>query len=546
MISSVELKPNRLATAAGLRKPALAATTLAILALCVFFHLYRLAQVPGWDPEEGYNLDIAWNLGHGRLRLFALSSAFAQHPPLFYLQLAVAIHFFGYTISAIRLLVAFYAILTDAALFLVGRWLVGTSAAIWSMLVYTVAPVMLANTRWGYSYAQLALVGLLCLGVAWRYRQTSDRRWLLVAAALAGLATFSDYEGIAWVALVALVALAQPGSRDRWRDFGLALVVGLGVPVFGLLVALVLAPGVLLADLATTLGRAAGGNPLEQLILLLLNYAQFLSLDAWLLLGVVGLFLAPARVRGFLLGAASILAIVVLKVRQVGLSLHTAVPLLPILALGAGIAFDVGIPLLYHWLLAWVTGLFGDGERRRLARMLAAMVVFTAIVSPVAMVMATDAAGLATTLQTRQDMLLGMLADAQAVAHFIFAHAASGDLVLASPEMAWMFDSPDRSPRTRGADILHWRNQDRVRHFIPPVSLPRAGTTQYRSGTLVMLSWITCCASWPTRVSWRPCSLCYDRPKVGRSSSVVGSTRCINSRNRSGTRRLGLQLRRIE
>ena len=208
--------------------------------------------------------------------------------------------------------------------------------------MYTVAPVILANTRWGYSYAQLALVGLLCLGVTWRYRQTGDRRWLLLAAALAGLATFSDYEGIAWVAFVALVALAGSSSRHRWRDTGIALAVGLGVPLFGLLVALVLAPGVLLADIATTLGRAAGGNPLEQLILLLLNYAQFLSLDAWLLLGV----------RGTLPGASASARISAWRCLYPGhrsfegatgrLSLHTAVPLLPILALGAGIAFDVG------------------------------------------------------------------------------------------------------------------------------------------------------------------------------------------------------------
>jgi 4-amino-4-deoxy-L-arabinose transferase-like glycosyltransferase len=470
VISSVEVKPNRISTTADFRRLALAGTAVAALALCIFFHLYRLAEVPGWDPQEGYNLDIAWNLAHGRLRLFALTSAFAQHPPLFYLQVAVAIHFFGYGITALRLLVACYAILTDAALFFIGRWLVGTGAAIWSMLVYTVAPVILANTRWGYSYSQLALVGLLCLGVTWRYQQTGVRGWLLLAAVLAGLATSSDYEGIAWVGFVALVALAQ--SRHRWRDVGLALAVGLGIPLFGLLVALALAPGVLLADLSTTLGRAAGGNPLEQLILLLLNYSQFLSLDAWILLGVLGLFLAPARVRGFLLGAAAVLAVVVLKVREIGLNLHTVVPLLPILALGAGIALDGGLSLLYRWLLAWISDLFATGERRRYARLLAALVVFVAIVSPVALVLATDAAGLATTLPTRQDALLGTPADARAVAHYVFAHAAPGDLVLSSPEMAWMFDSPDRSPRTRGADILQTLAQSGESASFYPVGLP--------------------------------------------------------------------------
>ena len=98
------------ATQARPRLPALAkrlagqqgaqvALAAALVALCVWFHVCRLAQTPGWDPQEGYNLDLAWNLLHGRLRLFALTQDFAQHPPLFYLQLALGIRLFGYNCS---------------------------------------------------------------------------------------------------------------------------------------------------------------------------------------------------------------------------------------------------------------------------------------------------------------------------------------------------------------------------------------------------------------------------------------------------------------
>ena len=452
-----------------LRRVGVAVVFTAMLAVSVWFHLYRLAGVPGWDPEEGYNLDIAWNLAHGRLRLFALSTAFAEHPPLFYLQLGVFFHLFGYTMTAIRLLTGFYAVLTVIALFFVGRRLVGTGAAFWAMAAYTVAPVMLANTRWGYSYAELAFVGVLCLGVTWQYRETGDRRWLVLAAALAGLATFSDYEGIAWVAFVALVAIWR--ARRRWRDIGLALAVGLGVPLVGLLICLVLARGVFLADLGATLGRAAGGDPLAQLILLLLNYGQFLAADAWLLLGVVGLFLAPARVRGYLLAAAAVVGIVVLKVRTIGLSLHTAVPLLPLLALGAGIILDLGLRKLYGWLLEWLAGPFGS--RPALQRQLAALVVFLVVASPVALALVTDAAGLETSLPTRQDALLGTPGDAEAVSHYIFAHAHSGDLVLASPELAWIFDSPPGpAPHTQGADILQTLAQAGQSASFYPAGLP--------------------------------------------------------------------------
>jgi dolichyl-phosphate-mannose-protein mannosyltransferase len=446
------------ARGAQMRRGALIAAGGAVLALCIFFHTYRLGATPGWDPQEGYNLDIAWNLLHGRLRLFALTSAFAQHPPLFYLQLALAIRVFGYSIVAVRALAALYAILTCAALLLVGRRMLGAGPALWAALVFTVAPITLANTRWGYSYAQLACAGVLCLWAGWRYTESGERRWLLTAAALAGLAAFSDYVGVAWIVFVALLAL-----RRAWRDAALAAGVGFGILAAGLLACLVAAPAIFVSDVVTTSGRAAGGNPLLQLILLLLNYYRLLTLDPWVLLGVVGLFLVPARARGYVLGAAAVLGLVVLKVRDLGASIHTAVPLLPILALGAGVALDAGLRRLYAWSLDWLRPLIPAFDRHLapphplLRRQVAALLVFLVVVSPLGLAMAADAVGLGGTLTTRQDDILATPGDAQAAGRYVLAHAHSGDLVLASPTIAWMFDVPDGSGGggdIQGADIL--------------------------------------------------------------------------------------------
>jgi 4-amino-4-deoxy-L-arabinose transferase-like glycosyltransferase len=426
-----------------------------VLALAASFHLYRLAQTPGWDPQEGYNLDLAWNLLHGRLRLFGLTSAFAQHPPLFYLQLALLIHLFGYSVATLRALVAVYALLTCGALLTFGRRLLGTGPALWSGLVFTGAPLFLANTRWGYSYAQLMFVGLLCVWATWRYTETGARRWLLAAALLAGIGVLSDYEGVALVGLLLLAAL-----RVRPRDALVAGAVGIGLPLAGMLACLAVAPGVFAADLASTLGRAAGGNPLLQLVDLLVNYYRFVVLDPWVVLGLVGLFLERApRPRTLLLASTGVIALVALKVRAVGPSFHTAVPLLPLLALGAGVALDAGVRLLYTWTLSLLPG--GGPARpalpvprqkalsravvwQRSRNALAALVVFLVIVSPLAIALAADAAGLATTLPTRQDATLATApADAQAVAGYVLAHERAGDLTLGSPQIVWMLDQPD-------------------------------------------------------------------------------------------------------
>jgi 4-amino-4-deoxy-L-arabinose transferase-like glycosyltransferase len=463
------------------RRSIVSGAAVVVLALCLVLHVYRLSATPGWDPQEGYNLDIAWNLAHGHLRLFALSSAFAQHPPLFYLQLALSIHIFGYGVAAVRALAALYAVLTCAALLALGRRLLGAGPALWAGLVFTVAPIMLANTRWGYTYAQLAFVGLLCLWAAWRFvERPHDTRWLVLAAALAGLAAFSDYEGIAWVLFVALVAL-----RRGWRSSVLAAGVGLAVLALGLLICFAAAPAVFAADFTSTFSRAGGGNLILQTVRLLVNYYRLVTLDGWLTLGLAGLFLVPARVRGFVLGAFAALALVALKVRDIGLSIHTLVPLLPLLALGIGLAIHLAVRRLYAWALVWLAPLLAGSGRgaqsagevtqqtaSRRVRFAAAALVFVAVVSPVGLALAVDAAGLSSSLATRQDTILATPADAQETTTFVLAHARPGDLVLASPELAWAFDHPDSSPSLRGADLLQTVAQSGQAASFYPDGLP--------------------------------------------------------------------------
>jgi 4-amino-4-deoxy-L-arabinose transferase-like glycosyltransferase len=441
---------------------------VALVALCAVFHVWRIAQTPGWDPQEGYNLDIAWNLLHGRLSLFALTQVFVQHPPLYYLQLALAIRLFGYGIAAARALSALYATLSCVALLLIGQRILGVAAALWAAAAYVVAPVMLENTRWAYSYGLLALVGLGVLWLAWEALTATEasrgRRWLYVAALGAGVAAYCDYVGVAWIVFVALV-----GLKWGWRPALKALGIGAGTLAIGLLALLLISPDVFLADVVSTGGRAAGGDPIAQLIVLLLNYERFLTVDAWLLLGVAGLFLVrrtPAR--GYLLGVVGLLGLVILKTRTVGPSLHTVTPLLPLLALGVGAALAAAASALFAWSAGWLAPLDTwlarqwparitlpvPGARSGLSRALTAALVFVVIGAPLAMAGASDAVGLAGTLTTPQDALLAAPADAAAAQTFILTHTRPGDLVLASPQIAWAFDEPLDSSGSASARAL--------------------------------------------------------------------------------------------
>lgn len=265
----------------------------------------------------------------------------------------------------------------------------------------------------------------------------------------------------------------------------------------GLLACFAIAPGVFVSDFGATFGRAAGGDPLTQLLELLLNYYRLLIFDPVVLLGVVGLALVrDARARAMLLGAFAVLALVTLKVRPLGPSFHTAVPLLPLLALGAGVAVDRALRQIFTWAQGWLAhlripltpqmlqsriGRTFDGRPggpdawsvpAPLARLAAALLVFLVVVSPVGMALATDAAGIATSLPTQQSGPLATPADATAVIGFVLAHARSGDLVLASPELAWRFDAPPDAPGLEGADILQTIAQSGRAVAFYPAGLP--------------------------------------------------------------------------
>lgn len=430
---------------AQVRRWGLIGAGLAILLLALALHSIHLATTPGWDGDEGYNLDIAWNLLHGRLQMFALTSAFVQHPPLFYLFLAGAIRLFGYSILTLRALAVVYSLATTALILLLGRRMVGPGPALWGALAFTIAPLALTNTRWGYTYSQLMLLAFLGVYCCWRYLEVRSRRWLVLAATLGALAILSDYEGAFLPLLLILIAL-----RVRWRDALIAAAIGFGLPLLVALGLLAATPATFLSDLAFTASRAAGGNLIVQALNVIINFQHLLSLDVWVLLGLIGLwFIRDARLRGLIFAALALMLIAILKVRDLNPYFHSGVPLLPWLGLGAGLAIDRAITTLYAWLNGWWDGLFTriTTSPRWLApirRFAIALLLFVALISPLGITIAADAAGVAGQLHTRIDFsLANQPNDAQRAAAYILAHAHAGDLVLCSPQVAWMLDDPE-------------------------------------------------------------------------------------------------------
>lgn len=413
----VALKRSDLAVAAGV-------TLFALVLRAV-----RLEQTPGWDGDEGYNLDIAWQLLNGQPRAFALSQFFVQHPPLFYVALAPLLALTGPEIWTARALAAIASAATCGMLYLALAPEAGRRAAVIGALALAALTFSVLHGRLAYTYNLLGLwVAATLLAVsAWERRQTAAR--LLFSATCAGLGLLTDHTGIALVVLVALRTL------PNWR-LALTLAIGASAPAAlfaGLM--LLTSDGAAAQDWAQSLGRVSGTaaeaalvGPGARVAQWFVNYLHLLRAEWWMPLGVAGIFCVDqltARRRTLLL--AGLLTVPVFALREIEPFFRTAIPLLVPAAIGLGSLGDAA---------------FGAVYRTVRPRTGAALVFALVVALPFGLETARTAGSIATRFTTRFDWALVHDQEAaRRTAAFVNARASGEDLVIASPHVAWMYQA---------------------------------------------------------------------------------------------------------
>lgn len=403
-----------------------------IVVLAALLRLPNLGTNPGWDGDEGYNLNIAANLASGRHQMFALDYVFVQHPPLFFLMAAALFHLIPVGITALRLLAVAFALGTMPLIAAVASELAGDDraagrrAGALAALVYAAAPVVVVQNRFGYTYNGLAFWGMLVLYAVLRQRNGGSRVVLLGAALATTAALTTDQEGVYLLPVLFFFLRSSILLRVS------AVAAALSGPALYIAIMAWSNHAALLFDITHTAGRVTGGSVGQQVVAWLAALVHLLEFDPSILPGMVGLLLLPARggrrVVMFLLAA---MLVVILKVRDPNPLFRAAEPLLPVICLGLGAVLA----------RAWdtVTAL-----RRRRARPLAAALFGLALlVSAV-----VDGAHALTALPTP---IAGLLPRSTAAAERMAARVnrclRPTDLVLAMPQVSWLFHA-------RTAEIL--------------------------------------------------------------------------------------------
>ena len=408
-----------------------------LVVLGLALRLPNIAASPGWDGDEGYNLDIAWHLARGQAQFFALRYAFVQHPIGFYALLAPLVAWLGRELWVARLLAAVATATAGGLVYLAGPLTGSRRSGVLAGLCLATAPVAVLYGRLAYTYDLLLLWTCLTLVLVLAWDATGERRYLLGAAGAAALGTLTDQEGAALALFVALVAL--PARRRAAVVLACALAPAALVSLwfFASMPEVALADwgaSVLRLSTGTEAIQGAGGGPATALARWFVNYLHLLRVEWWFPAGVAGLFaIRPALARRRALSLAILLALPIFALRELEPFFRTGVPLLAPLSWGAGALLDAGIVVSFRTY----------SRPGASVRWSAILVTTLMVLLPLGLEIGRSVGALATGFQTSLDWaLVTDPAEATAAAGFVNARTAPDDVVITSPHVGWLYRAP--------------------------------------------------------------------------------------------------------
>ncbi|MBI3968161.1 MAG: glycosyltransferase family 39 protein [Chloroflexi bacterium] len=414
---------------------ALAAVS-AVVCLGAYLRFSGLATNPGWDPDEGYNFNITWNLLHGRWQMFALSYTFVQHPPLFYLLGAGAFALFGSDLYVLRGLAATCGVVSIGLIYLAGAELGGRRTGFFAAFLLAIYPAVVVHNRLAYTYNLGLTLGLATLLCAARYARTRRARWRYAAAIVAGLGLATDQVGIALVVFVTVVSWLV-NRRATPVTFAVALAPSWAY----ILTMLATAPSDFLFDLGTTVNRVTHGGVAVQILQVLFHYRSFLEYDYWIPIGLIGLFLLESsRARALGVGFAAVMLAVTLQIREVNPFFRTAIPLFGPLALGLGVLVHRAIVAVFQWLAQiWDQSLPSWTWPVRSLVIMAGLGLVLG--TPIGLAVALSVLGVQIGLPYKADWTLADPAAVREVAAYVNATVSRDELVIGSANVVWLIEA---------------------------------------------------------------------------------------------------------
>lgn len=283
-----------------------------IVLLAIFFRFWHLNQSPGWFPDEGVDLTIAWNLLHGKMQLSAISYPFVPHPPLYFLVSFVPLAIFGKSIFAMRFTSAIFALVNVYLIYLIAKEVTSSKlVARLATFIFIVFPIAVINGRYGLTYEFFLTLSYLTFYFSLKFMEEGRSKQLMWAAITAGLAAITSYLG----AIVVLLVLVLAFIKSK-QNFIKTLILSGGPFMVYVVVMYLLFRENFMGDIVYTFSRAEviGGD--VQTSSILARFGTMIGSSPFYFFAIPGLFLLKNRFRYIVPTTAFVLSLFELKFKN--------------------------------------------------------------------------------------------------------------------------------------------------------------------------------------------------------------------------------------
>lgn len=427
---------------------------IGILFISSYLRFANLAENPGWYSDEGTMVEIAKNLLEGRIQYLAInqSTLLVARMPLFPALLAGVFSFFEPGITTLRYVTASLGVITTGMLYWVVNDISGrerTYLGFTAAFLYAIYPQAILYNRLGFSYNLLSPLIVGILWFLWKYLDSGRKKWILLASLLVGVGSISDLMMLTLAPAVVLIALAK-----SWKDaLSTIWIMILPFLIYSFSM-LSIHREAFSFDFQFTFLRLGELPLIAQYPYIIFNFAAIIFKNYWWSLAVIGLFLLnEKRFRNLsLVVFFTPLALLARTTSLSGLGFYYISPLFPMIAIGAASLLMEGIP---HVLKIIRQGLESFVEKLRiiinikklevvwspLIFITTSLILFFIVFSPFIITLSLGVYQARTGLKTEIDPILVNVHDAEKVITFVNERVNENDLVLASPAMAWAFNS---------------------------------------------------------------------------------------------------------
>ncbi|MFH1788204.1 MAG: glycosyltransferase family 39 protein [Candidatus Altiarchaeota archaeon] len=196
-----------------MKKQVILLVILLIQSILVFTNL---PDIPRWYWDDGVNMEVAWNLANGEMRIYSITYPFIPHPPFFFAVLAILLKTFGNQLIVLRSLTSILSLATTLLIYLTCKKISGEKLALTSAFMYAIYPDNIYWNRIGFANSMLMFLGILAL-----YLFLSGRRML--SCLTVSIALVTQFMGIGFLFSVLAALYLRRDMKEMMRGFVLCI-----------------------------------------------------------------------------------------------------------------------------------------------------------------------------------------------------------------------------------------------------------------------------------------------------------------------------------